>query len=103
MFFWVVGRDGVGLGDDLLIPERHKGRCRLNSVPSRSLWTVFHIGSDHQKLSASLSSAVIIVMTRQEAEDYRQATLAVGADGFISKASLTTDLMSAIRRLTQTP
>ncbi|MCB0155964.1 MAG: response regulator transcription factor [Anaerolineae bacterium] len=54
------------------------------------------------RLRKSLPSLIIIVLTRQKAEAYRPAVLKAGADAFISKATLTTDLLPALRRLAQT-
>jgi DNA-binding NarL/FixJ family response regulator len=43
----------------------------------------------------------IIILTLLDSSIYRQATLAAGADDFVQKAALTTDLLPAIRRAVQ--
>jgi len=43
----------------------------------------------------------IIALTLMEPNGYRQAALAGGADEFVSKATLATDLLPAIRRVMQ--
>jgi len=43
----------------------------------------------------------IIVLTVLDANGYREAALAAGADGFVAKAHLNTHLIPAIRRLAQ--
>ena len=43
----------------------------------------------------------IIALTVLDTDGYRQAALAAGADDFVPKASLDTDLLSAIRRVAQ--
>jgi len=43
-----------------------------------------------------------ILLTLLESEGYRQAALATGADDFVSKLHLFTDLLPAIRRVTET-
>lgn len=45
--------------------------------------------------------AGIIAVTLLPAASYREAALALGADDLVTKASLTTDLLPAIRRVTQ--
>jgi len=54
------------------------------------------------RLRVILPTAAIIVLTGRKAEGYRQAALAAGADGFVSKATLATDLLPTIRQLAQT-
>jgi DNA-binding NarL/FixJ family response regulator len=53
------------------------------------------------RLRAILPAVVIIILTGRKAGVYREAALAAGADSFVSKASLTTDLLPAIRGLAQ--
>lgn len=48
---------------------------------------------------ATLPDSVIIALTLMDPDTFRDATLAAGADGFVSKASLERDLIPAIRRL----
>lgn len=54
------------------------------------------------RLRAKYPASIIIVLTCQKAEAYRQAVLKAGADTFISKATLTADLLPVLRRLAQT-
>lgn len=51
------------------------------------------------KLRRTLPDAIIIALTLMDPDSARQATLAAGADAFVSKASLERDLFPAIRRL----
>ena len=53
-------------------------------------------------LRAMLPEAGIIALTLLDAKVYRQAALAAGADDFVPKANLSTDLLPAIRRVAQT-
>ena len=55
------------------------------------------------RLRCTLPDVAIIALTLQESNGYRQAALAAGADEFVSKATLTTDLLPAIRRVMQAP
>jgi DNA-binding NarL/FixJ family response regulator len=52
-------------------------------------------------LRAALPNLNIIALTLMEPNGYRQAALAAGADEFVSKATLATDLLPAIRRVMQ--
>lgn len=52
-------------------------------------------------LRAALPNLGIIALTLLEANGYRQAALAAGADEFVSKATLVTELLPAIRRVMQ--
>jgi DNA-binding NarL/FixJ family response regulator len=45
----------------------------------------------------------VIVMALLGVEAYRQAALTAGADDFVSKYNLTTDLLPAVRRARQAP
>lgn len=54
------------------------------------------------RLRAAVPRVTIIIVTNRQAAGYRQAALAAGADDFVTKASLTTDLLPAIRRLAKT-
>jgi DNA-binding NarL/FixJ family response regulator len=54
------------------------------------------------RLRAMLPEAGIIVLTLLDVNIYRQSALAAGADDFVAKANLTTDLLPAIRRVVQT-
>lgn len=47
-------------------------------------------------LRSILPKAAIIVLTLHDVDSYRRAALASGADGFVSKASLSSDLIPAI-------
>ena len=53
-------------------------------------------------LRAMLPEAGIIALTLLDAKVYRQAALAAGADDFVPKANLSTELLPAIRRVAQT-
>ena len=53
------------------------------------------------RLRAALPDVGIIALSCHEANGYRQAALEAGADEFIPKASLATDLLPAIRRVMQ--
>jgi len=54
------------------------------------------------QLRSLLPEAVIIALTILDNHIYRAAARTAGADDFISKASLHTDLLPAIHRITQT-
>jgi two-component system nitrate/nitrite response regulator NarL len=49
-------------------------------------------------LRGALPGAGIIVLTLMDTDAHRQAALASGADDFVSKSSIDTDLLPAIRR-----
>jgi DNA-binding NarL/FixJ family response regulator len=51
------------------------------------------------RLRAALPEMGIIALTVHNSNGYRQAALAAGADEFVSKANLSTDLLPAIRRV----
>ncbi len=51
------------------------------------------------RLREALPDAGIIALTLLDAEAYRQAALAAGADGFVSKPNMGADLLPAIRRV----
>ena len=51
------------------------------------------------QLRSMLPAAGIIALTLLDSDSYRQAALAAGANDLVSKASLDTDLLPAIRRL----
>ena len=53
------------------------------------------------RLRSMMPDVGIIVLTVLDAKGYRKAALAAGADDFVGKASLYTDLIPAIQRLTQ--
>ncbi len=53
------------------------------------------------RLRKVLPSVGIIALTLLNDKAYRQAALAAGADDLVSKAALTTELLPAIRRVTQ--
>jgi len=54
------------------------------------------------RLRAMLPEVSIIALTLLDAKVYRQAALAAGADDFVPKANLSTDLLPAIRRVAKT-
>jgi DNA-binding NarL/FixJ family response regulator len=43
----------------------------------------------------------IIALTLMDTNDYRKAALAAGADDFVSKNTMNTDLLPAIQKITQ--
>jgi DNA-binding NarL/FixJ family response regulator len=51
------------------------------------------------RLRASLPEGIIIALTLMDPRSYREAVLAAGADGFVSKATLEGDLLPTIRPL----
>lgn len=51
------------------------------------------------QLRAQVPQAVIVVVTMHEDEHLRQATLALGADAFVSKATIASSLLPTLRRL----
>lgn len=53
------------------------------------------------RLRAALPEVGIVVLTLLDVTAYRQAALKAGADGFVSKATLGTDLLSAIQQAVQ--
>ena len=53
------------------------------------------------RLRNILPGVGIIALTLLEGNTYRQAAMAAGADDLVPKAELTTDLLPAIRRVTQ--
>jgi DNA-binding NarL/FixJ family response regulator len=52
-------------------------------------------------LRTALPNVGIIVLTLMDAEGYQQAALEAGADEFVPKVTLNTDLLPTIRRLAQ--
>jgi len=54
------------------------------------------------RLRAMLPEAGIIALTLLDPKVFRQAALAAGADDFVPKANLSTELLPAIRRVAQT-
>lgn len=50
------------------------------------------------QLRALQSEAGIVALTQMEPMEYREAALAAGADEFVTKAMLSTDLLPAIQR-----
>ena len=54
------------------------------------------------QLRAALPRIGIIALTTMDVDAYRQAALAAGADDFVTKESITTDLLPAIRRVAET-
>lgn len=53
------------------------------------------------RLRSMMPDVGIIILTVLDAKAYREAALAAGADDFVAKANLYTDLIPAIQRLTQ--
>jgi DNA-binding NarL/FixJ family response regulator len=54
-----------------------------------------------RRLWKVLPAVGIIALTLLEGDAYRQAVMAAGADDVVPKAKLITDLLPAIRRVTQ--
>ena len=54
------------------------------------------------RLRRLLPDTGIIALTLMNPESYRQAVLTAGADEFVAKATLDTDLLPAIRRVSET-
>ncbi len=54
------------------------------------------------RLRSLLPETGIIALTLMNPESYRQAVLAAGADEFVTKSTLDTDLLPAIRRVSAT-
>ncbi len=52
-------------------------------------------------LRQALPQAKIIILTLLGHETYRQAAMAAGADGFLAKANLDSELLPAIRKVAQ--
>jgi DNA-binding NarL/FixJ family response regulator len=52
-------------------------------------------------LRTLLPAVRIVMLTQLEARGYREAALATGADEFVSKASMDSDLLPAIQRVTR--
>ncbi len=53
------------------------------------------------RLRALLPAVRIVMLTQLDGRGYREVALAAGADEFVSKASMDTDLLPAIRRVTR--
>ena len=51
-------------------------------------------------LRAELSEVGIVVLSLLDTEGYRQAVQEAGADAFVAKATMSTDLLPTIRRVT---
>jgi DNA-binding NarL/FixJ family response regulator len=51
------------------------------------------------RLRTLLPAVRIVILTQLEARGYREAALAAGADEFVSKDSMDSDLLPAIRRV----
>ena len=70
--------------DIVLLDLRMPGLCGLETIPL---------------LRSMLPDVGIIVLTLWDANGYREAALAAGADDLLSKFVLNTDLLAAIRRV----
>lgn len=55
------------------------------------------------RLRETLPEVGIIALTLLDTDGYREAALAAGANEFVAKATLTTDLLPAIRRVARAP
>jgi DNA-binding NarL/FixJ family response regulator len=53
------------------------------------------------RLREALPNIGIIALTLLDTDDYRKAALAAGADDFVSKNTMNTDLIPAIQKITQ--
>jgi DNA-binding NarL/FixJ family response regulator len=83
-------------GEEALAPARDLGpQVVLIGLDRPGLETI-------RRLRNLLPGVGIIVLTLLEGDAYRQAALAAGADGLVPKAELVTELLPAIRRVTQT-
>jgi DNA-binding NarL/FixJ family response regulator len=51
------------------------------------------------RLRAEMPEVGIIALTLHDSDGYRKASLAAGADDFITKSRITTDLLPAIKRV----
>ena len=51
------------------------------------------------RLREGMPEVIVIALTLMDPDSYRQAALTAGADEFVSKASLESDLLPTIRRL----
>jgi DNA-binding NarL/FixJ family response regulator len=51
------------------------------------------------ELRRMLPEAILVALTLMESDEFREDALAAGADAFVSKASLESDLIPAIQRL----
>jgi DNA-binding NarL/FixJ family response regulator len=85
------GEEALALAQDLepdivLIDLAMPGLSGLETIPH---------------LRAVLPGVGIIALTMLDTNSYWQAALAAGADGFVPKASLDTDLLPAMRRVAQ--
>ncbi len=84
-----TGEEALTLAQDLLpqvilVDLNLPGMCGLEII---------------HRLRAMLPKVGIIVLTLLDPKVYRQAAMEVGADDFILKAKLSTDLLPAIRRV----
>jgi DNA-binding NarL/FixJ family response regulator len=85
------GEEALALAEDLepdivLIDLAMPGLSGLETIP---------------RLRAMLPAGGIIALTMLDTNSYWQAALAAGADDFVPKVSLDTDLLPAIRRVAQ--
>jgi DNA-binding NarL/FixJ family response regulator len=86
------GQEAVAQTQDL---RPHVILIDLNMPGLNGLETISH-------LRAMLPKVGIIALTLLDVNTYRQPALTAGADDFVRKAKLTTDLLPAIRRVAQT-
>jgi DNA-binding NarL/FixJ family response regulator len=85
------GRDGLAraqaLRPDVVLMDLH-----MNDLPGLEAIP---------RLRACLPEVGIIALTLMETSGYREAALAAGADEFVAKARMDTDLLPAIHRVRQ--
>ncbi len=77
--------------------------ARSGSTPDLVLMDISLPGIDGltgtRRLKAALPGTAIIILSLLDGEAYREAARRYGADGFVSKATLSCDLLPAIRAI----
>jgi len=91
---------GLATDDSELLAKAHALRPRIVVLNLRmALLSSLNVIPALRKVVPNIRA---ILLTLLESEGYRQAALATGADDFVSKLHLFTDLLPAIRRVTET-
>jgi DNA-binding NarL/FixJ family response regulator len=85
------GKDALALAD-ILKPDIALVDLSMADLPGLELIP---------QLRTALPRMGIIVLTLLDADDYRKAALAAGADGFVSKHTMNKDLIPTIQRIIQ--